>query len=128
LRGGLSFAWADDAVVDSSGRKWDLAKGTCNDVQGEKLVAVTLDMVESERWRAANPDGEVYLISAFDRARTRLVAKGAEGWTYCDGAIAQPDWKTGDLDDSIREGCSHARVQAAGRPLTASAPGAASSG
>lgn len=59
--------------------------------ESRREVPFTLTLVDP--WRKANPEGEVYLVSLLERAKTFLVASGAEGWRYHEGnAAPQGHW------------------------------------
>ena len=96
-RGNREFVSEGGKVTDASGVEWDLQTGTS---ASGKLKARVMNLVESDRWRAANPKNEVYLLSALDRAKTKYFEKGAEGWRYFDGWPPAKDWHEPAFDDS----------------------------
>ncbi|MFT5105048.1 MAG: putative Zn-dependent protease [Pseudoalteromonas tetraodonis] len=60
---------------------------------------IEIDVVDSEQWRKANPEGEVYLLSALERGANRLVEFEAEGWRFATTADSS-EWLGQEFDDS----------------------------
>ncbi|MEM7386143.1 MAG: hypothetical protein AAF514_14475, partial [Verrucomicrobiota bacterium] len=102
-RGARTFVLQEDGtIVDDRGRPWDLQVGLCraSGAGQERLTPVALDLVESQPWRAAHPDNEVYLISMIEKATTRLIKKGAKDWKYFDDFPPEEGWEQPSFEDS----------------------------
>jgi hypothetical protein len=56
-RGGRTFAWKDDRIVDQSGREWNLLKGTSGELALTPVPAVTW---LTSYWKRFYPEGDVY--------------------------------------------------------------------
>jgi hypothetical protein len=93
-RNGHAFAWKDDQVVDANDKVWNL-------MAGESLTAVPLRVTYTSNWRAEHPEGEVYLVSLLENAKTLIVEKAAEDWAYQDnGQEPSAAWTKISFDDS----------------------------
>jgi tetratricopeptide (TPR) repeat protein len=60
---------------------------------------IKVDVVESKQWRNANPDSEVYLVSAFERAENRLIDFESQGWRFATN-VDTAEWTNQKFDDS----------------------------
>ncbi len=67
---------------------------------GRKAPAIP-ELVLVEEWRKIHPEGEVYLVSMLENAKTFLIEKGSDGWRYYDGQQAPPaTWSQPGFDDT----------------------------
>ena len=67
-----------------------------------------LPMAITAEWRRDHPEGNVYLISLLENAKTYLVNKGADGWRYYENdAPPGKDWAQPSFDASTwKEGAA----------------------
>ncbi|MFT4638505.1 MAG: hypothetical protein ACI8T1_001826 [Verrucomicrobiales bacterium] len=78
---------------------FDASKGAFKAVREGSEDPVPLTMVLTANWRREQPEGNVYLVSMLEKAKTYLVKKGAEGWRYYDDVGAPPvDWAKAAFD------------------------------
>lgn len=60
LRGGRTFRWSDDALVDDRGVVWDALKGTSSRKGDEPLERLVATAWLESRWSGFYPKGEIY--------------------------------------------------------------------
>ncbi len=63
---------------------------------GEETIGV--DVVDSAQWRKANPEGEVYLVSALEWDEDRLIEFGADDWRFTT-SLDLPGWMGESFND-----------------------------
>lgn len=91
---------SDSKIVDGEGRAWDLEAGHAVDDPSLVLEEIALHPWKVSSWESRHPGGDIYLVSALERADT-IIRAGDGGWKFHEKREAPGEgWNQLHFDDS----------------------------